>query len=127
MSDGEPSPAHPTATRLRTPSCGELRSEHVGQTVALCGWLHNRRDLGGLAFIDLRDHYGITQVVITSGLDPDPARLPKETVLRITGEVVRRSPETTNPALDTGEVEVVAKEAEVLGPAEPLPFSVFPE
>src|SRR4051812_23393765 len=116
MSDGEPSPAHPTATRLRTHSCGELRSEHVGETVQLCGWLHNRRDLGGLAFVDLRDHYGLTQVVVSTGLDPDPAHLPKETVLRISGKVVLRSPETVNSAIATGEIEVVADEAEVLGP-----------
>jgi aspartyl-tRNA synthetase len=116
-----------TATGLRTHSCGELRPEHVGQRVSLAGWLHNRRDLGGVAFVDLRDHYGLTQIVTRAGLDPDPAHLPKETVLRVTGEVVARSPETVNHDLSTGEIEVAADEIEVLGPAAPLPFTVFPE
>lgn len=120
--------AHPpTATRLRTHSCGELRSEDVGQRVSLAGWLHNRRDLGGVTFVDLRDHYGLTQIVAHAGLDPDIAHLPKETVLRVTGEVVARPAETVNRELDTGEVEVVAEEIEILGPADPLPFTVFPE
>jgi aspartyl-tRNA synthetase len=116
-----------TATRLRTHSCGELRESDVGTTVALTGWLHNRRDLGGLLFVDLRDHYGITQVVFRPGFEPDPAHLPKETVLRITGDVVAREPETRNPALDTGDIELVADSIEVLGPSGPLPMSVFPQ
>ncbi|HEY0344569.1 MAG TPA: aspartate--tRNA ligase [Solirubrobacteraceae bacterium] len=116
-----------TATRLRTHSCGELRESDVGTSVALTGWLHNRRDLGGLVFVDLRDHYGITQVVFRPGFEPDPAHLPKETVLRITGDVVAREPETRNPALDTGDIELVADSIEVLGPSAPLPMSVFPQ
>ena len=115
------------ATGLRTHTCGELRAEHVGTRVSLAGWLHNRRDLGGVAFADLRDHYGITQIVTRAGVDPDPARLPKETVLRITGEVIAREPGTVNEAIDTGEIEVVADTVEVLGPSSPLPFNVFPE
>jgi aspartyl-tRNA synthetase len=115
------------ATALRTHTCGELRTEHVGERVTLAGWLHNRRDLGGVAFVDLRDHYGITQVVVRAGLDPDPASLPKETVLRITGEVLARERGTVNRELATGEVELQAAEVEILGPAEPLPFNVFPE
>ena len=103
-----------TATRLRTHTCGELRESDVGTSVALTGWLHNRRDLGGLVFLDLRDHYGITQVVCSPGMEPDPAHLPKETVLRVTGEVVAREAETRNPALDTGDVELVAGAIEVL-------------
>jgi aspartyl-tRNA synthetase len=116
-----------TATGLRTHTCDELRQTDVGDRVSLAGWLHNRRDLGGVVFLDLRDHYGLTQIVARPGLDPDPARLPKETVLRVTGEVVARSPETVNSELNTGEIEVAAEEVEVLGPASPLPFSVFPE
>jgi aspartyl-tRNA synthetase len=116
-----------TTTRLRSHTCGELREADVGRRVALTGWLHNRRDLGGVVFVDLRDHYGITQVVSRPGLDPDPAHLPKETVLRVTGAVVARSPETTNMALDTGAIELVADTIEVLGPSSPLPLSVFPQ
>ncbi len=119
--------ASPLATRLRTHTCAELRPGHAGQRVTLTGWLHNRRDLGGVAFVDLRDHYGITQVVARPGLDPDPAHLSKETVLRVTGTVLTRPPEMVNPALETGEVELEAETVEVLGPAQPLPFNVFPE
>jgi aspartyl-tRNA synthetase len=115
------------ATALRTHTCGELRTEHVGERATLAGWLHNRRDLGGVAFVDLRDHYGITQVVVRAGLEPDPASLPKETVLRITGEVIARESGTVNSELPTGEIELQAAEVEILGPAEPLPFNVFPE
>ncbi len=117
----------PTATGIRTHTCGELRSEHVGQRVTLAGWLHNRRDLGGVTFVDLRDHYGITQLVTREGTDPDLARLSKETVLRVTGEVLARSPETVNADLATGEIELAVELVEILGPADPLPFSVFPE
>jgi aspartyl-tRNA synthetase len=115
------------ATALRTHTCGELRTEHVGQRATLAGWLHNKRDLGGVAFVDIRDHYGITQVVVRAGLEPDPTHLPKETVLRVTGEVLAREPGTVNKELPTGEVELQAAELEILGPAEPLPFNVFPE
>jgi aspartyl-tRNA synthetase len=116
-----------TATRLRTHTCGELRLSDVGKRVALTGWLHNRRDLGGVAFVDLRDHYGITQIVSRAGLDPDPAQLPKESVLRVTGEVLARTPATINGQLDTGEIELTADTIEVLGPSGPLPLSVFPQ
>ncbi len=116
-----------TATRLRTHTCGELRASDVGECVALTGWLHNRRDLGGVAFVDLRDHYGITQIVTRPGLNPDPANLPKETVLRVTGEVIERAPETINAQLATGQIELAADTIEVLGPSSPLPLSVFPQ
>ena len=116
-----------TATRLRTHTCGELRTEHVGERVSLAGWVHNKRDLGGVAFVDLRDHYGITQIVSRPGLEPDLAHMAKETVIQVTGEVVARAPETVNDQLDTGTIEVVAEQVEVLGPAAPLPFNVFPE
>src|SRR5580658_2338108 len=93
----------PTATGIRTHTCGELRSEHVGERVVLAGWLHNKRDLGRVAFVDLREHYGMTQLVTREGLDPELTRLPKETVLRVSGVVVARSPETVNGDLATGE------------------------
>src|SRR4051794_17484765 len=119
----------PTATALRTHTCGELRVSDAGSDVVLAGWLHNRRDLGGVLFIDLRDHYGITQVVVhpETKLDLDLAHVQKETVLRVEGGVVARSEDTVNPGVPTGEVEVEVRAASVLGPAEPLPLNVFPE
>jgi aspartyl-tRNA synthetase len=119
----------PAATALRTHSCGELRVSDAGSDVVLAGWLHNRRDLGGVLFIDLRDHYGITQVVVhpEAALELDLAHMQKETVLQVEGTVTARSPDTVNPAMDTGEIEVEVRAARVLGPAEPLPLNVFPE
>ncbi|MGH3933683.1 MAG: aspartate--tRNA ligase [Pseudonocardiaceae bacterium] len=112
---------------MRTHTCAELRADQIGENVALTGWVHNRRDLGGVLFLDLRDHYGITQVLVrpTSGLDL--AHVPKETVLRIKGRVAARPTETVNAAIETGEIELEAVTAEVLGPASPLPFTIFPD
>jgi aspartyl-tRNA synthetase len=113
----------------RTHTCGELRKEDVGKIVRLSGWVHRLRDHGGLLFIDLRDHYGITQAVA----DPkSPAfalaeTLKPEWVVRIDGEVVARSKETVNPNLPTGEVEVRIKALEVLSEAKELPLPVFGE
>ncbi|MDP9053172.1 MAG: OB-fold nucleic acid binding domain-containing protein, partial [Acidobacteriota bacterium] len=113
----------------RTHTCGELRSQHAGSTVRLSGWLRNRRDHGGVYFIDLADHYGTTQLVVAPGTEmyERVTRLPKETVIRADGNVVLREEGKVNPAMSTGEVEVQATEIEVLGPTEPLPFNVFPE
>jgi len=113
----------------RTHTCGELRAEHVGSVVRLSGWLRNRRDHGGVYFIDLADHYGVTQLVVAPGSEmyERVTRLPKETVIRADGKVVHREEGKVNPAMATGEVEVRATEIEVLGPTEPLPFNVFPE
>jgi len=113
----------------RTHTCGELRAEHVGSVVRLSGWLRNRRDHGGVYFIDLADHYGTTQLVVAPGSEmyDRVTRLPKETVIRADGTVVQREEGKVNPAMATGEVEVRATEVEVLGPTEPLPFNVFPE
>ncbi len=111
----------------RTHTCGELRSEHVGETVRLSGWVHRKRDHGNLLFIDLRDHYGLTQCVIENDSDifhlAEGART--ESVLRITGEVVARSEDTVNPSLDTGMVEVRIKDIDVLSAANELPMPVF--
>jgi aspartyl-tRNA synthetase len=113
----------------RTDTCGALRKQDVGKTVRLSGWVHRLRDHGGLLFIDLRDHYGLTQIVV----DPkSPAfkiaeRLKPEWVVRIDGEVVARTPETVNPNLPTGAVEVRAGEIEVLSEAKELPLPVFGE
>jgi aspartyl-tRNA synthetase len=108
----------------------------VGLHVRLSGWIHNRRDHGGLLFLDLRDHYGITQLLIPKDapfLDAI-SRLPKETVIRVDGKVVARGEGNVNPKMPTGEIEVIVSEYEVLGPmfgcdeyGGQLPFSVFPE
>jgi aspartyl-tRNA synthetase len=115
--------------RYRTHTCGALRASDIGKEVRLSGWCHRIRDHGGVLFIDLRDHYGITQVVA----DPDsPAfktaeMLRSEWVVRIDGKVRRRPAGTENPELPTGAVEVYIHEIEVLGPAAELPMPVFGE
>lgn len=115
--------------RYRSHTCGELRETHVGATARLSGWVHRVRDHGGLLFIDLRDHYGMTQCVI----DPDsPAFKLAETVraewcLRIDGDVKKRTDETINEALPTGAIEVFIRDIEVLGAARELPLPVFNE
>ncbi|HEV8026099.1 MAG TPA: aspartate--tRNA ligase [Stellaceae bacterium] len=110
----------------RTHSCGALRLGDAGRVARLSGWVHRKRDHGQLLFIDLRDHHGITQCVIDSAspLFPlaDAQRL--ESVITVTGTVVKRSPETVNPKLPTGEVELQIAELQVLSEAEPLPFPV---
>jgi aspartyl-tRNA synthetase len=115
--------------RYRSHTCGELRATDVGTDVRLSGWLHNRRDLGGILFVDLRDHYGFTQLVVRPG-SPVYDQLSgqsKESVVRVDGRVVARSAENVNPELATGGVEVEVTSLEVLGAADPLPFPVFPE
>jgi aspartyl-tRNA synthetase len=115
--------------RYRSHTCGELRASDVGTDVRLSGWLHNRRDLGGILFIDLRDHYGITQLVARPGTESYDAldKLSKETVVRVDGKVVSRGAENVNPDLPTGEVEVEVGAVEVLGAAAPLPFTINAE
>ena len=110
-------------------NCNELRRQHLDQTVRLAGWLQNRRDHGGVLFLDLRDHYGLTQIVIypDAPFQKEVAHVPKETVLRFEGRVSLRSLDTVNPNLDTGEVEVIAQSFNVLGSCDPLPFSIFPD
>ncbi|MCB5163429.1 aspartate--tRNA ligase [Streptomyces bambusae] len=112
--------------RYRSHTCGELRATDVGTDVRLSGWLHNRRDLGGILFIDLRDHYGITQLVARPGTAAAEVldKLSKETTVRIDGKVVSRGAENINPDLATGEIEIEAVEVEVLGAAAPLPFTI---
>ncbi|MCS6985963.1 MAG: aspartate--tRNA ligase [Sphingomonadaceae bacterium] len=113
----------------RTHHCGALRRADVGRRVRLSGWVHRRRDHGGLLFIDLRDHFGITQLVATAG---SPAlqvmeRLRPESVVRVTGEVVARPADTANPDLATGEIEVRVEEVDVLSEAAELPLPVATE
>ncbi len=115
--------------RYRSHTCGELRSSDVGTDVRLSGWLHNRRDLGGILFIDLRDHYGITQLVARPGTEAYETldKLTKESTVRIDGKVVSRGAENINSDLPTGEVEVEVGEVELLGAAQPLPFTINTE
>src|SRR5690348_14385590 len=103
--------------RYRSHTCGELRATDVGSDVRLSGWLHNRRDLGGILFVDLRDHYGFTQLVARPGSPAyeQLASQSKESVVRIDGRVVARAPENVNPDLPSGEVEVEVTVFEVLG------------
>ncbi len=117
------------STHYRSHSCGELRESHAGAPVRLAGWVHRKRDHGQLLFLDLRDHYGVTQCVIdvTSPLFRQAEGLRVESVVQVSGVVARRSPETVNPELPTGTVEVRIRELEVLSPADPLPFPVNAE
>jgi aspartyl-tRNA synthetase len=113
----------------RTHTCAELRASNVGETVRLSGWVHRKRDHGQLLFVDLRDHYGITQIVTDT---ESPAfktldRIRVESVVTVDGKVVARSPETVNPNLATGEIEVGASEVTVQSAAAELPMPVFGE
>ncbi len=125
MKDITTSPAHP----YRTHHCGALRLADVGTSVRLSGWVHRKRDHGHLLFIDMRDHYGITQAVLEAG---SPAfaiaeHVRAESVIRVDGTVVARSPETVNRDLATGEVEVRVTSIEILSAAGELPMPVFGE
>src|SRR5580704_12472391 len=110
----------------RTHTCGELRLSHKGETVRLSGWVHRKRDHGSLLFIDLRDHYGLTQCVIdrSSPLLASIEHVKLESVVTITGKVVQRPAETANDKLPTGEVELDIAEFTVQSAAEPLPLQV---
>ena len=126
---GDP-PTHP----YRSHTCGELRPGHEGRTVRLSGWVHRKRDHGNLLFVDVRDHFGLTQCVIDSSSElfeaVETAR--PESVVTVSGNVVRRSDDTVNPGLPTGHVEVRIQEFTVESPAGVLPIQVageeeFPE
>ena len=110
----------------RTHTCGALRASDAGQAARLSGWIHSKRDHGGLLFLDLRDHYGITQCVLPAGsagfATADALRV--ESVVTVTGQVVPRSPETVNPRLQTGEIEVRVEALEVQSSADTLPMQV---
>jgi aspartyl-tRNA synthetase len=128
--------------QYRTHTCGELRATHVGQKVKLSGWLHRKRDHGGVYFIDLRDHYGVTQIVtsdqedklhkLSSAQYQEINALSYESVITITGTVVARSDETKNASMITGDIEVIIEDFAVISHAETLPMNVnadynFPE
>ncbi|MSP14000.1 MAG: aspartate--tRNA ligase [Chloroflexi bacterium] len=113
---------------LRTHTCGELRSAHLGQMATLAGWVHRRRDHGGLIFIDLRDRYGITQIVFNPEISPAAHTLAEslgnEYVIQVTGAVEHRLPGQENPNLATGAVEMVAQSLKILNAAKTPPFSL---
>src|SRR5215813_3191216 len=107
----------------RTHTCGALRLADVGQQVRLSGWVHRKRDHGNLVFIDLRDHYGVTQCVldISHPLFKQVEQTRVESVVTITGKVVKRTPETVNPKLPTGEIEVKIEDYLLQSAADVLP------
>ena len=108
---------------LRTNTCNELRESDIGKSVVLTGWVDTVRDHGGVIFIDLRDHYGVTQIVFSD--DQMLHGITKETVVKIDGEVEKRDAETVNQKIDTGLIEVRAESIEVLGPCQlGLPFEI---
>ena len=114
--------------KTRTYTCGELRQENIGQDVVLNGWVDTRRDLGGLIFIDLRDRYGITQVVFEPTFDKEAhelaSKLRTEFVISIEGHVRKRPPETDNPKIPTGHIDVMVKKLVILNEAQTPPFPI---
>jgi aspartyl-tRNA synthetase len=133
MSEPTPSSTSPeTAFSLATPyrdvTCGELRGHDAGREVRIAGWVHRRRDYGGLIFIDLRDRYGLTQIVVNeaeaAAATAVASKVRNEFVLAIRGKVARRLAGTENPRLTTGEIEVQAQSVEILGEAETPPFYI---
>ena len=114
---------------FRTHTCGQLRATNAGETAKLSGWIHNTREHANALFIDLRDHYGLTQVVVYAGAEfyETVKRAPKESVITVTGEIMARDAEAINPNLDTGEIELHAKELIMESRAEQVPLPVFGE
>src|SRR3990172_7818431 len=117
-----------TSFDKRTHTCGELRKEHVGQTITLTGWVDTRRDLGGVIFIDLRDRYGKTQVVFNPQTHQEAHELAKdlrsEFVISVTGKVEKRPVGTDNSKIATGEIDVLVSELTILNKAENPPFAI---
>ena len=116
----------PLGDLVRTHTCGALRASDVGASVVLLGWVHRVRDLGGVLFVDIRDRAGVSQVVVR---DEGPLltaakRLRSEWVIAVSGTVQRRSADTVNPKLATGEVEVVATSIRLLNEAKTPPFQI---
>jgi len=114
---------------LRTHTCGQLNLDAVGKTVVLAGWVSSIRDHGNIIFFDLRDRYGLTQIVcnlpqMSESLVEKVKKIRQEFVIRISGNVVARAPETVNPKLSTGSIEVIAEDVEILNSCDPLPFEI---
>src|SRR5712671_2135149 len=118
--------AEPLGNLTRTHTCGALRADDVGADVVLLGWVHRIRDLGGVAFVDLRDRAGVSQVVVreNDALMTIAKRLRSEFVVGVSGIVQRRSTDTINPKLATGEVEILAREIRLLNEAKTPPFQI---
>src|SRR5436189_3463392 len=118
--------AEPLGNLTRTHTCGARRAEEVGADVVLLGWVHRVRDLGGVTFIDVRDRAGVSQVVVreNDALMTVAKRLRSEFVIGVSGIVQRRSEDTINPKLATGEVEVLAREIRILNEAKTPPFQI---
>ncbi|MFA6417285.1 MAG: aspartate--tRNA ligase [Patescibacteria group bacterium] len=116
---------------LRTHTCGELTASHVGQVVTLAGWVNSARNLGGLMFIDLRDHYGLVQTKVDPLANQAAAaiaeKLHSEWVVKIKGQVAARPEEMKNPKMATGEIEIIVSEIEVLSQAQVMPFEINEE
>ena len=119
----ETAPKQPTH-RYRTHTCNDLRDNDCGQTVKLSGWVHNRRDHGGVIFVDLRDHYGLTQVVLDPASLPEAEKLRSEWVIQIEGEVRPRPEGQANTNMDTGAIEVAAKTLSIHNSSETPPFEI---
>ena len=115
--------------KYRTHNCSELSEKEINKNVYISGWLHRKRDHGNLLFIDLRDHYGITQCVIENKnkFFPILEKTKPESVIKIIGKVVKRSSATENIDLKTGKIEILIESAEVLSNANELPLPVFGE
>ena len=111
-------------SKYRTHTCGELTEKNVGETVVLSGWVHRKRDHGSLLFVDLRDNYGITQVVFDGG-DAELEKIRPESVIQITGTVVARDADAINDKIPTGHIEIQSKSWKILTNADVLPFQVF--
>ena len=112
---------------LRTHTCGELRSNHVGQTVTLCGWVQKQRDKGGVVWIDLRDRYGITQLIFEEGVTDEALieqakKVGREFVVKATGEVVERY--AKNDKMPTGDIEIRVSGLELLNASKVPPFTI---
>ena len=115
--------------KYRTHNCSQLRESEINKKVVLSGWIHRKRDHGNLLFIDLRDHYGVTQCVIENNnkFFPIIEKLKSESVIKVEGEVVLRSGGTENKDLETGKIEVQIQSLQVLSEAKELPLPVFGE
>ncbi len=113
----------------RSHTCGELTAKHIDETVTLSGWIYRRRDHGGVVFIDLRDHYGVTQVVFhpESKCIDKISHLSLESVIKITGKVIARADEQKNDKLATGEIEIDVKDVEILSKVDSLPWAIADE
>ncbi|HTI14221.1 MAG TPA: aspartate--tRNA ligase [Dictyobacter sp.] len=115
--------------QYRTHTCGELKAEHVGQQVTLAGWVNRRRDHGGLIFLDVRDRYGMTQIICDPERSPEAHRvaseLRSEYVVQVSGTVVRRLQGTENPNLSTGQIEIAAEQLVTLNPSRTTPFPIL--